>query len=175
MKRKLFFVIAAMFLVGLGGCASAPSKKDTVFASYNKLLVKPINYETAAIDKISGDELVEFNNAKPALQNMFQESLTASASDKKYFDEILFAGSADATTLVLQPKLAFLDPGIRWVMAGKGVIICELSDGTTGKIVGKYTVTRSVSRPLTSTMMGAIETLIEEMGEDAASQMGNAI
>jgi hypothetical protein len=175
MKRSLFFAMVAMFLVGLAGCASAPSKKDTVFASYSILLVKPIKYEGAAIDKISGEELVEFDNAKNDLQNLFNNNLSSSANEMKYFDQILFAGSPDARTLVLEPKLAFLDPGIRWVMPGKGVIICELSDGSTGKTIGKYTVSRSVSRPITSTMMGAIETLIGEMGEDAASQIGNAI
>jgi hypothetical protein len=175
MKRSSFFATAVMFLVVVSGCASVQPKKDTVFASYSKLLVKPINYEGAAIDKISGDETVEFNNAKASLQNMFKDSFIASSSKTKYFDEVLTSGTPDARTLVLEPKLAFLDPGIRWVMSGRGVINCELRDGASGKVVGKYTVSRAVGRPLTSTMMGAIETLIVEMGEDAASQMGNAI
>jgi len=175
MKRSLLFMITALFFVNVVGCASAPSKKDTVFASYNKLLVKPIKYDGAAIDKISGDEFVEFNNAKSTLQNKFNDSFISTAADAKYFDEVLFTGTPDAETLVLEPKLAFLDPGIRWVMPGRAAINCEISDGVSGKSVGKYTVSRSVSRPLTSTMMGAIETLIVEMGEDAASQIGNAM
>jgi len=138
------------------------------------LLVKPVSFDEAALDKISGDERDGYTKAKPVLLKLFKDNFEKDASKTNYFEHVSFDGVPDSGTLVLEPKLAMLDPGIRWVMPGRGSMFCNLKDGVTGKNIRSYNVSRSVSRPLTSTMMGAIETLISEMGEDAASNIAEA-
>ncbi|HET6418705.1 MAG TPA: hypothetical protein VFG19_01025 [Geobacteraceae bacterium] len=174
MRKIVLLFFAAVVMIAAAGCSSFPAKKDTVLAPYSKILVRPLNFDGAALDKISGNELDEYNNARPELTKLFKDNFAKVAPKSGYFDQILFEGTPDAGTLVLESRLAMLDPGIRWVMPGRGAVVCELKDGVTGRKIGSYSVSRSVSRPLTSTMMGAIETMIGEMGEDAASDIGEA-
>ncbi len=176
--KKLFrltTVLAALSTLFLSGCAGVAAKKDTPMASYNKLIVRSINWNETATDKIAGDEAKEFASAQPKLQGKFNEEFAKYVQKLGYFDSVEYSDApcTDTTALILEPRIASLDPGIRWVMPGMATYMGVLKTND-GKIVAKYTAKRTVSRPIYSTMMGAIETLIGELGEDAASDIHKA-
>lgn len=176
MKKLFSFVFfAALSAIVLSGCSGAIAKKDTPMASYNKLVVRSINWSDTATDKISGDEAKEFSAAQSKLQGIFKEEFAKYVQKLGYFDLVEYSDTpcTDPNALVLEPRIASLDPGIRWVMPGMATYMGVLKN-TEGKVIARYTAKRSVGRPVYSTMMGAIETLITELGEDAASEIQNA-
>ncbi|HJV36187.1 hypothetical protein [Geomonas sp.] len=174
MKNWLTYGLLAITLFTLSACAGYPAKKDTPFAAYNTLIVRPINWNETITDKITGDEATEFSQAQPKLAALFQTEFEKYAPKVGYFEKVLFtADAAPKGALVLEPKIVTLDPGIRWVMNGAAVYQGILKD-SDGKQVAKYMAQRKVGRPLTSTMMGAIETMITELGEDAMTGIPEA-
>jgi hypothetical protein len=169
---KVVFFIG---LVSLAGCAGIPAKQDTLLANYNKLIVRPINLEETTTDKISGDEISEYKALWPSLGDKFKAEFEKSIKKTGYFDQVFYSTDAvaDSTTVVLETKIVSLDPGIRWVMPGSAFYLGTVKN-SAGKTIGKYSAKRSVSRPITSSMAGAIETLVSELGEDAAEKIGEA-
>ncbi|QOX80795.1 hypothetical protein FY034_17375 (plasmid) [Trichlorobacter lovleyi] len=167
-------ITTAFAVLLLSGCAGVTAKKDTPMASYNKLIVRSINWSETATDKISGDETKEFVAAQPKLQGMFKEEFSKYVQKLGYFENVEYSDSmSEANALILEPRIASLDPGIRWVMPGMATYMGVLKT-SDGKVVAKYTAKRTVGRPVYSSMMGAIETLISELGEDAASNIHQA-
>jgi len=170
--------VVRLFVVGMmliaTGCSSIPAKKDTPMASYTNLIVRPINWHDTAVDKISGDEVKEFVSAQPKLAGLFQNEFGKNIDKTGYFANVTYGdGSADANTLVLEPRIASLDPGIRMVMPGTATYFGVLKNAD-GKIIAKYSAKRTVGRQVWTTMMGAIEDLAKELGEDAASELPKA-
>lgn len=175
MKKMLSFVAVTVLSSVLSGCSGLPAKQSTPMASYNNLIVRPINWSDTVTDKISGDEAKIFADAQPRLAQMFMSEFDKYIAKTGYFISVKQSAESctDSSTLVLEPKIVTLDPGIRWVINGvasyQGVLkTCD------GKLVAKYNASRQVSRPIYSTMMGTIETLVKELGEDAASKLPEA-
>lgn len=168
-------ITTAFAVLLLSGCAGVTPKKDTPMASYNKLVVRSINWNDTATDKISGEEQKEFAAAQPKLQEMFKVEFDKYVKQLGYFEVVEFSDApcTDATALLLEPRIASIDPGIRWVMPGMATYMGILKNNE-GKVVAKYNAKRTVGRPVYSTMMGAIETLVSELGEDAASEIHKA-
>ena len=167
-----------LFVVGMilaaTGCSSIPAKKDTPLASYTSLIVRPIDWHDTSLDKISGDEVKNFVSAQPRLANLFQNEFRKHIDKTGYFANVTYGnGAADANTLILEPRIASLDPGIRMVMPGTATYFGVLKNAD-GKIVAKYSAKRTVGRQVWTTMMGAIEDLAKELGEDAASGLPKA-
>jgi len=176
MKKLLSLLAVTVLGSVVSGCAGMPAKQDTPMASYNNLIVRPINWSETVTDKISGEEAKTFAAAQPQLSQIFQSEFDKYIVETGYFASVKQSSDActDASALVLEPKIATLDPGIRWVIGGiasyQGVLkTCE------GKVVAKYSASRKVGRPVYSTMMGSIETLVKELGEDAASKLPEAV
>lgn len=174
MKKLFVLLLALTSLMMLSACSGVPAKKDTPLAAYNILIVRPLNWSDTITDKITGDETKEFVAAQPKLSSLFQTEFEKYASKLDYFDQVIFsADKSPEGAVILEPKIATLDPGIRWVMPGTAFYQGTLKTAD-GKVVGQYTAKRAVSRPIYSTMMGSIETLITELGEDAASKIPKA-
>lgn len=173
--RNITSVLLVLGFMALTGCSSIPAKKDTLVANYNRLIVRPINLNDTTTDKISTEEFPEYKASWPTLADKFKTEFEEGIKEVGYFDQVLFSSDAvaDSTTVILETKIVSLDPGIRWVMPGVAFYqgILKSSDG---KVIGKYGAKRSVSRPLTSSMSGAIESLVSELGEDAAKNIGEA-
>lgn len=174
MKKALKVVLALCFM-SLIGCAGVTAKKDTPMASYSKMIVRPINFNDTATDKITGDEVAEFKSSWPSLQNKFQSEFEKYIKDTGYFDSVLFNTEAvsDTNTIILETRISSLDPGIRMIMPGEASYLGTLKS-SEGKIVARYSAKRKVGRPMFSTMAGTIEKLVTELGEDAATQIGEA-
>ncbi|HJV34730.1 hypothetical protein [Geomonas sp.] len=175
MKRWLQFGLLFLMLFVVSACAGYPAKQDTPFAQYNTLVVRPINWKETITDKLSNaDEVRDFMEAQPDLSVLWQTEFTKYINKVGYFDKVLFtADPAPKGALVLEPKIATLDPGIRWVMSGMATYYGVLKTAE-GKQIATYTASRRVSRPVTSTTMGAIRNLVTELGEDAASGLPEA-
>jgi|GEM_PF-1639086 len=174
MMRKIVWLTALGLIMVVTGCSSIPPKKDTPMASYTNLIVRPINWHDTSVDKISGNETKDFVEAQPKLSNLFQEEFKKNITKIEYFTNVSFGdGPADANTLILEPRIASLDPGIRMVMPGTATYLGVLKTAE-GKEVAKYSARRTVGRQVWTTMMGAIEDLTKELGEDAASELPKA-
>jgi hypothetical protein len=173
--KNVLRIILAMGLMSLVGCAGMAAKKDTPMANYNKLIVRPINFNETVTDKIDGDEVVAFKATWPSLSEKFKVEFEKNIKKTGYFDQVLFSADAvaDSNSIILETKIASLDPGIRWVLPGQAFYLGTLKN-PEGKIVGTYSAKRTVGRPVYSSMAGAIETLVTELGEDAASKIGEA-
>jgi hypothetical protein len=175
MKKLLSFLAVTVLGFVLSGCAGMPVKQDTPMASFNNLIVRPINWSETVTDKISGDEVKAYTDAQPQLTQIFQSEFDKYIVETGYFASVKQSADAcaDPATLVLEPKIVSLDPGIRWVINGAATYqgVLKKCDGT---LVAKYSALRRVGRPVYSTMMGSIETLVKELGEDAASKLPEA-
>ncbi len=174
MKKLTMFLALATMMFVLSACSGMTPKKDSVFANHTKVLVKPLDFKDAALDKITGDELVDFEKAQPGLREKYKQEFAKYAKETGYFEQIMFEGTPDAQTLVIEPKLNHLDPGIRGIMAATSSVKANLYDGATGKQVGKIIVQRMTGRQVWTSMMGSIEKLITELGEDTASKLGDS-
>ncbi|MBT1074331.1 hypothetical protein [Geobacter grbiciae] len=174
MRKLVVMLLLAVAVFALSACSSVPAKKDTPLATFNTLVVRPINWSETVTDKIDGDEAKEYAEAQPKLSGLFKAEFEKYIGKIGYFDQILFTTeTAPKGALVLEPKIVTLDPGIRWVMAGTATYQGILTDAD-GKVVAKYSAKRIVSRPVYSSMIGAIETLTTELGEDAATGIPEA-
>lgn len=175
MKKWFKYGLLSLMVFMVSACAGYPAKKDTPFAQYNTLVVRPINWQETITDKLSNaDEVKEFAEAQPNLTMLWETEFTKYINKVGYFEKVLFtADPAPKGALILEPKIATLDPGIRWVMSGmatyQGVLKTE-----DGKQVARYAASRRVGRPLTSTTFGAVRTLVTELGEDAATGLPDA-
>ncbi len=174
MKRvvTVLLVLGGMSLVG---CSGIPAKKDTPLANYGKLIVRPVDFAETATDKIDASEVAAYKASWQSLGDKFKSEFDKNIKETGYFDQVLYSADAvaDKNSVVLETKIVSLDPGIRWVMPGVAFYQGTLRN-SEGKTIGKYSAKRSVSRPITSTMAGAIESLVSELGEDAASSIGEA-
>lgn len=176
MKKLLSLLAVTVLGSVVSGCAGMPAKSDTPMASYNNLVVRPIKWSETVTDKISGDEVKEYADAQPKLSELFVSEFDKYIAETGYFASVKQStdACADPATLVLEPKIVSLDPGIRWVINGAATYqgVLKKCDGT---VVAKYSASRKVGRPVYSTMMGSIETLVKELGEDAASKLPEAV
>lgn len=174
MKRFIKKIVMLSALFALSACAGIPAKSTTPMASYNQLVVRSINWHDIAVDKISGDEEAEYKKAQPKLAGLFKAEFEKYISKTGYFEKITFSDEpVTSGALILEPRIVTLDPGIRWVMPGTANYMGKLTSGD-GKTVAKYSAKRTVSRPIYSTMMGTLETLFTELGEDAATELPQA-
>lgn len=167
MKR---FVVAVVSFVALAGCASAPLKKDTKLAQYNSAIVKDLVVDAGSLDKIEGDELVEFNQHKPELIKLYTDNLKKHLIESNFFTTVSSEKTSGKSILV-ESKTSLIDPGIRMVMPSKAAIIVKVTDADTSKTLGTYTVSRQSGRQIWTTMMGTIKKDITDMGEDAGSDL----
>ena len=168
-------VALALCLMSLVGCAGITAKKDTTLANYNKIIVRPINFNDTATDKITGDEVALYKASWPSLDAKFQAEFEKYIKRTGYFDSVVFSSDAvaDSNTVVLEAKIPSLDPGIRMVLPAEATYLGTLKN-SEGKLVGRYSAKRTASRPLFSTLSGTVDNLVTELGEDAGSQISEA-
>jgi hypothetical protein len=176
MKKILYLCITALLALNLFGCSSFPDKKGTLFSSYNKILVNPLSFDAINLNNIDSMDVLAFYNSRPVLVKAFNDNFIKYAYKTGYFDEVLFQGSPDQGIIILEPVLSVMDlgPTRQWSIPAKGEIVCRLKDGVTGRVLGSYTVQRSVERSYRSNLMGTVSRLISEMGQDAAVHMAEA-
>jgi len=170
--RKTCILVLFMFVTA--GCQSIPAIQDTPMAAYKKLIVRNINWKETATCEIEGDEIAEFVAAQPKLNEIFRAEFTKHITHVGFFDKVNYGDlPSDANTLILEPKIYTLCPGIRTRKMGSASFTGILKNAD-GKLVGTYTEERRVGSSLFSTMMGNIETLVAELAEDAASHLSTA-
>lgn len=172
MNKPMLLSAAVIFTALSAGCMSVPHKQDTPLAAYNNLIVRPLNWKETITDKINGNEVNEYAAAQPELSKKFQAEFSKAIEETNYFSKITYGTDActSADTVILEPKIATLDPGIRWVLNGEASYVGTIKT-CDGKMIGTYSATRRVGRPIYSSLMGAIESLVTELGEDAGSEL----
>ncbi len=176
MKKLVSLCITTLLALNLFACTSFPSKKETVFSVYNKILVKPLSFDELYLNNFDSIELLTFYNSRPQFVKLFNDNFFKYAGKTGYFDEVLFEGIPDQSTVVLEPTLSIMDqgPASQRLLPGNGEIVCRLRDGVTNRLLGSYHVHRSAKRSTRSNLMGTVSALISGMGEDAASRIAEA-
>ncbi len=160
MKKILILIL---FILACAGCSSVPKAK------YSRLIVRDINWNETATSQIEGEQMKEFIASQSMLNKLFQSEFDKYIRGRATFDSIEY-GSAppDANTLVMVPKIYTLKPG--GFMPGATFTGFLLS--ADGKLLGTYSEERSLGNlGAPKKIKGNIETLIEELAEDAASRL----
>ncbi|HBA88740.1 MAG TPA: hypothetical protein DCZ75_12395 [Geobacter sp.] len=174
MRKFIARCAAAALVLSVAACSSMQVKKDAIPPRYTTVLVKPLTFNDIFLQKVSGNEQEEFEHAKPALAKAFNESFSQALPGSGSARRLLFEGTPDQATIVLEAKVSLLDPGIKRVLRGRGVAVCSLIDGGTGRLLGSFTVTPEVNRPDWQSASEVIEALVRSMGAGAAAQMAQA-
>ena len=165
MGKYLIFIFA---VIAVAGCSGIPLKNSTPMAKYNKLIVRNINWNETAISEIEGDDMKEYVASQPGLGEIFRAEFDKYIKEIRFFDKVIYGDAqADADTLILEPKIYTLKP--RGYMPGASYT--GLLKTADGKLIGKYTAERRLNQTIGSHSKGNIESLISELGEDAASRL----
>ncbi|UFS69380.1 hypothetical protein LPW11_15940 [Geomonas sp. RF6] len=172
--KLLSLLLAGLLTLTTAACSTFPPKKDTVLAPYTKVLVKPLSFDEVSFDKMSSTDIEAFKKSKAFYTKLFNDGFSKTLPKTTYFDKALFGGKADSRTLVVEPKLVLIDPGIAMTLTGRGMTTCRLKDGGSGKVIGTYMVNRYIDRNPWVTYAVAVESLVAGMGEDAAWYMTDA-
>lgn len=172
--RKFISVFGISVLaLFVGACATVEHKKSASLARYSKIFVKPLSFNEVVLQKVAGREQEQFSNAKPALAELFRESFGQTLPRASSLRPALSESPPDDGTLVLEPRVSLIDPGIKEVLRGRGVAVCRLTDGA-GRFVGIYTVSREVNRTASGSTSEVIEELLRGMGAEAALHLDQA-
>jgi hypothetical protein len=164
MGKILLLVLSVVVFAGCVG----PMKNSTPMANYNKLIVRNINWKETAISEVTEDGVKEYVAAQPRLAEMFRAEFEKYINGMHFFDKVIYGdATADADTLILEPKIYNLKPG--GFMPGATYTGLLLT--ADGRLVGKYTEERRINQARGSKTMQNIEKLVTELGEDAASRL----
>lgn len=174
MKKKVAACVAALALLSMAGCSCVNERRGSVLSGYSTVLVKPLFLNEAVLQKVSGNEQEEFEKAKPALTRVFNESFGRTLPKTSLPHRLVFEGSPDRNTIVLEPKVSLIDPGIKGVLRGRGVAVCRVTDGGDGKLLRTFAVSREVGRHEQDGTSAVIEELVREMGAGAAWEMAES-
>jgi len=165
MRKVLFLMLS---IVAFAGCGIIPVKNSTPMAKYNKLIVRNINWNETAISELTGDGMKEFIASQPRLAEMFRAKFEKHIREICFFEKIIYGeATADAGTLILEPKIYTLKPG--GIMPGASYT--GLIKTADGRQVGKYEAERRLNQKIGSNTLENIEKLVVELGEDAASRL----
>lgn len=162
---KVFLLMLSIAVYA--GCA-VPMKNSTPMANYNKLIVRNINWNETAVSEITVDGMKEYIAAQPRLAEIFHAEFEKYIREIRFFDKILYGDApTDADTLILEPKIYTLKPN-GYTPGASYTGILKTADG---RLVGKYTAERRLMQTIGSHTKENIESLITELGEDAASRL----
>ena len=174
MRNLILACAVTVLTLPMTACSTVQPGKDAMLAGYTNVFVKPLSFSEVVLQKVAGSDQEKFNDAKPALARSFNESFSRAQPKTKHPLKVVFGGTPGADTVVLEPKLSLIDPGIKNVLRGRGVATCRLTDSSSGKLLGSYTVSREVNRPEWGTSSEAIEELVRGLGAEAARHMPEA-
>lgn len=168
MLKKMILFAASVII--LAGCAfTPPQKKDTVLASYKVIVIRPLSFENTVYENVDIYDMAELVKSKSSLLKTFNDEFEKYTIKLNYFDKVIFSDQPVQGSVVVLPRISFLNGGAFFHAKGQGHAYAAVIDQDTGRKLGSVTASRSVGRAIGSTTVSAIDTILRELSEDLST------